>query len=282
MMRVIKDIPYGPHGERNLLDLYLPEGGRGLRAMVVGIHGGGWCSGRKELYAAPAELLAQHGLAAATVNYRIWPKDLWPAALMDVRRAVRWLRSQAKQYRLDPERFGAYGASAGGHLAAFLGLTDSDDERDKRLARFPSRVQCVADFYGPVDFPGMVTSASGPILEGFLGKPYKGNEALYREASPLYFVDAASSRVEKRQDAASTVGPPPFLIYHGTLDVGRTRGEVPIGLSIDLHAKLRKTGGKSTLIKVKGLGHGFAHGIDGPQSAKIWADTVRFFLKHLV
>ena len=78
-MRVIKDLSYGPHGMRNLLDLYLPEGRGGPWPMAVGIHGGGWCSGRKEMYAWAGELLAQHGLAAASVNYRLCPQHVWPA-----------------------------------------------------------------------------------------------------------------------------------------------------------------------------------------------------------
>ena len=277
-MRVLKDISYGPHGMRNLLDLYLPEGGRGPRPMCVGIHGGGWCSGRKEMYAWAGELLAQHGFAAATVNYRLWPQHLWPAALADVRRAVRWLRSQAGRYRLDPARFGAFGSSAGGHLAAFLGLTDAPEKSDARLARFPSRVQCVADFYGPVDFPHIMRSASAPILVGLMGKPYEGHEAEYRNASPIFHVDAASSRVRLHGGEA----PPPFLIFHGTLDVGNQRGQVPIGMSVALHRKLRKAGGNATLVKVPGAAHGFSSTLDGPQCAKAWKRTLRFFAKHLM
>jgi dipeptidyl aminopeptidase/acylaminoacyl peptidase len=154
----------------------------------------------------------------------------------------------------------------------------------------------VADFYGPVDFPHIMRSASAPILVGLMGQPYEGHEAEYKDASPIFHVDAASRRVGKAArgrfydvDAASSrvrlrarQAPPPFLIFHGTLDVGNQRGQVPIGMSVALHRKLRRAGGQATLVKVPGAVHGFSSTLDGPQCAKAWKRTLRFFAKHLM
>src|SRR5438132_13938581 len=80
-------------------------------------------SGKREGGDARCKLLAEHGYAAATATYRLAPKSPFPAAVEDVKAAVRWLRANAEKYALDPDRIGVVGDSAGGHLAQFLGVT---------------------------------------------------------------------------------------------------------------------------------------------------------------
>ena len=265
-VKVVKDVSYGPD-ERNRMDLYLPEKGPGPRALIVCIHGGGWAGGDKARYQWLGEALAQKGFAAASVTYRFAPKFRSPAPMEDVQRAVRFLRKNAATYDLDPKRFGAIGGSAGGHLAAWLALADPLDNSDAELKEFSSRVQCVVDCYGPVDLEGMMKSASGPIVENFIGKPLSGNEEAYRKASPHFQV---------RKD------PPPFLIVHGTEDVGTKRGQVPMEQSTAFLEKLKQAGGDARLIKLEGAPHGFTHSGAANQHAQAaLAAALEFFGKHL-
>jgi acetyl esterase/lipase len=266
-IKVIKDVPYGPHEVRNLMDFYLPEAGATPRPLVICIHGGGWAGGDKRGYASLGETLVRNGFAAVSLTYRFAPAWHAPTQMDDVQRAVRWLRKNAAQYGLDPARFGAIGGSAGGHLASYLGLTDTRDNSDAELAKYSSRVQCVVDCYGPVDLVAMMRSASAPIVEGFIGRPLAGNEEEYRKASPVTYV---------------TKDAPPFLILHGTRDVGTSRGQVPMEQSVEFYEKLRKAGAEATLIRIEGAGHGFGLGGPDPNTQKALAATIEFFTKHLM
>ena len=268
-IRVLKDVSYGPYGERNLLDFYLPSATDVPvpHPLVICIHGGGWKSGGRGAYAALARALAQRGFAAVCITYRFAPEWHSPTQMDDVQRAVRWLRRNAKQYELDPQRFGAIGGSAGGHLASYLALVDTRDNSDPDLAGFSSKVQCAVDCYGPVDLVGMMNSASAPIVESFVGKPLAGNEEDYRKASPVTYVSK---------------DPPPFLIMHGTNDLGTARGQVPIEQSIAFYEKLKKAGGDATLIKVEGAGHGFPTGGASQYGQQTLPPVIEFFTKHLM
>jgi acetyl esterase/lipase len=266
-IKVIKDVPYGPHGVRNLMDFYLPEAAPTPRPLVICIHGGGWAGGDKRGYSSLGETLARRGFAAVSLTYRFAPAWRAPVQMDDVQRAVRWLRKNAERYGLDPTHFGAIGGSAGGHLASYLGLTDTRDNSDPELASYSSRVQCVVDCYGPVDLVAMMRSASAPIVARFIGKPLAGNEEEYRKASPATYV---------------TKDAPPFLILHGTRDVGASRGQVPMEQSVEFCEKLRKAGAEATLLKVEGAGHGFRLGGANPYIRKALTATVEFLTKHLM
>jgi acetyl esterase/lipase len=269
-VRVVRDVSYGPH-ERNVMDLYLPDAAKtGPRPLVVCIHGGGWAGGDKRVYAWLGEALTKRGYAAASVTYRFAPADHAPAQMDDVQRAVRWLRKRAAQYEIDGERVGAIGGSAGGHLAAYLALADTRDNADAELAAFSSRVQCAVDCYGPVDLVAMMGSASGPIVQQFIGKPLEGNEDAYRAASPHFLVKDGPP------------APPPFLIVHGTRDVGTQRGQVPIEQSIAFAERLKRAGGDATLLKLDGAGHGFTGDGNGKYAQQAFAAAAAFFDKHLL
>ena len=113
--KVLKDQAYGEH-ERNKLDLYVPKSDTPL-PLVIWIHGGGWEQGSKA-GGGPSLDLLRHGYAVASINYRLSKQGIFPAQIEDCQAAVRWLRSHAEEYNLDPDHFGAWGASAGGHLVA--------------------------------------------------------------------------------------------------------------------------------------------------------------------
>jgi acetyl esterase/lipase len=120
-MVTFRDIAYVPDGDpAQVLDLVLPENSGGAPApVIVLIHGGGWFAGKKT--DVPGAEFFPPGCAIASVEYRLSQTALFPAQIQDCQAAVRWLRANSGKYNLDPARFGAWGASAGGHLAAMLG-----------------------------------------------------------------------------------------------------------------------------------------------------------------
>lgn len=263
-MRSILDIAYGPHGERNLLDLYLPEASGAPAPLVVCVHGGGWKGGSREQFRWAAKGLTQSGFAVALATYRFWPAASCPAAMDDVQRAIRWLRRHSGSFGLDPARVAGMGQSAGAHLVSYAALADARDNSDAELAALSSRLQCVVDCCGPVDFPAMMTTASAPLVEGFMGKPFAGAEEEYRRASPHHLVSAT---------------PPPFLFLHGTEDTGEKPGQVPMTQSESFCARLKSAGGEATLIKLQGAGHGFVN--DPTHRATLWSAASAFLRRHL-
>src|SRR5438270_220562 len=117
-----RDIEYVPGGgERNTLDLYLPANAASPLPLLIWIHGGGWAFGLKEV--CPAAAFTERGYAVASINYRLSGQAVFPAQIIDCKAAVRWLRIRAHEFNLDRDRFGAWGPSAGGHLAALLGTS---------------------------------------------------------------------------------------------------------------------------------------------------------------
>lgn len=146
---ILRDLPYVPAGhERQKLDLYLPTPTNGPLPVIIWIHGGAWRAGSKEQ--CRAARFSQRGYAVASLNYRLSQHAVFPAQIEDCQAAVRWLRANAAKCRLDPERFGAWGSSAGGHLVALLGTAGDAQafERGPHPA-ISSRVQAVVDFFGP-------------------------------------------------------------------------------------------------------------------------------------
>src|SRR5262249_14303131 len=136
--KVVKDIAYVPGGgPRQTLDLYVPQAD-GPLPLIIWVHGGGWQGGSKDGLNPALPLLAK-GFAVASVHYRLSNQAVFPAQIQDCKAAVRWLRGHAKEYNLDADRFGAWGASAGGHLVTLLGTTDdktfpADGASDKTVS----------------------------------------------------------------------------------------------------------------------------------------------------
>jgi acetyl esterase/lipase len=260
-VRFEKDIPYETVDDSALkLDLARPAGA-GPHPCVVCLHGGAWKGGSRRDVAWFCRQLADEGFVAAAVGYRLAPKNKWPAQIEDVKTAVRFLRKNADKYGIDPNRIAAMGFSAGGHLAALLGTTDTEAGFEGTLYRDQSsRVQCVVDFFGPADLT-LYTETPGieaAMFKPFLGTSYRDKPDVYKKASPIEHVS--------KDD-------PPFLIVHGTADI-----IVPIIHSERLHEKLTKAGVKSELITVKGAGHGWT----GKDAISTTAATLEFLSKNLL
>jgi acetyl esterase/lipase len=260
-IRVLRDLPYVEGGhEQQRLDLYLPEKDGARRPLVVWVHGGGWEAGRKE--DSPAQWLVGKGYTVASVNYRLSQQAVFPAQLHDCKAAIRWLRANAAKYRLDPDRVGVAGDSAGGHLVALLGATGGVKELEGNLGNLDqsSRIQAVVDFYGPTDFvrwdPGFSQYAYSVITRLIGGAPQENKEKA-RKASSVTYVDKDSA---------------PFLILHGDKD-----GIVPLAQSQELAEALKKAGVEVNLRVVKGSGHGGPTYLT-PEKRKLIDE---FFAKHL-
>lgn len=137
-VRVERGLTYVQRGDHALrLDLYLPgansstpAGAARTAPLVVLVHGGGWRSGTREDMAPLAARLAARGFAAATVSYRLSGEAPYPAAIHDIKQAVRWLRTKALNYRIDAQRIAIAGGSAGGQIAALVGMTNNQPAFD--------------------------------------------------------------------------------------------------------------------------------------------------------
>jgi len=250
-VKMLKDLEYGRAGCRAmLLDLYLPEKGRKPLPLLIWIHGGAWMSGSKD-NPSPALQFTAEGYAVAQVGYRLSQDAKFPAQIHDCKAAVRWLRANAQKYNLDPNKFAAWGASAGGHLVALLGTTDGAPELEGYVndLKGSSRVQAVVDWCGPTDFLEMGNAESDQQHNApdspeskLIGGALLENKDKAAKASPISYVS---------KDA------PPFLIMHGDRD-----RIVPFNQSELLYAALKKAGVDVTFVPIKGAGHGFG----GPEA----------------
>jgi acetyl esterase/lipase len=262
-----RDLSYGPHKERNVLDLYVPKSGKPL-PLIIWVHGGAWLGGSKAN--PPALQFLQRGYAVASINYRLSQHATYPAQIEDCKAAVRFLRANAKKYNLNPDAFGVWGASAGGHLVALLGTTGDVKELEGSVGDHKdvsSRVQCVVDFFGPTDLTKMGAMA-GPKSKldhdspdspesKLVGGPIQKNKEKAAKANPIEYVS--------KDD-------PPFLILHGDMDP-----LVPLGQSELLLDALKKAKVEAELVVIKNGGHGGAGFATRENVDKIAA----FFDKHL-
>ena len=269
-VRVDRGVTYGEAGgEPLLLDVYQPaDAARVKRPAVVLIHGGGWHSGdrRKPLFEKLARTLADAQYVAFSIDYRLVQRSpdgqrlvkQYPAAIDDCRQAVRWIRAHAEQYGIDGKRLGACGGSAGGHLAALLGTTDAASTENGEDANVSSRVQAVANFYGPTDFTQDLSGYRGrrrttqQLVDDFLG-----DRSNRQSASPLLHIDDRTAA---------------FLTLHGSQDK-----IIPVEQSRAFHEALVAAGGRSEYVELPKEGHGFSPEALPPALAKV----VAFFDREL-
>ena len=261
-VRSQNDITYTKVGDRELkLDMTRPAEGDGPFPAVVVIHGGAWRAGNKADVHAVMSMLAQHGYVTISPQYRFCPKDLFPAQVYDVKAAVRWLRTHAAEYKVDPDHIGATGFSAGGHLSLMLGLTGPNDglEGENLPADAPSsRVQAVVNFFGPTDFAASdLPDVSKGLLKDFLGGTPAEKPELTKQASPVTF---------------TTSDDPPILTFQGTKDP-----LVPHTQAFTLTDALTKAGVPGRVELLIGAGHGWG----GDDIKRTLDETREFFDKYL-
>ena len=250
-----------PDGEALELNIAQPKLGDSSRPAIMCIHGGGFRAGKRESYDALCMKLAEQGFVAVTVTYRLAPKHQFPAAVHDCKAAVRWLRANAAKYKIDENRIGVTGGSAGGHLAQFLGVTAHVPQFEGAggNAEQASHVNCVVNVYGPSDF----TKSYGKSVDAHEVLPlwFGGNleTELKRHiiGSPLYWVTPDAS---------------PTLCIHGTEDKYVAHEQ-----AVWLVDKLKAAAVEADLLTMPGAGHGFK-GADAEKAEKA---LITYFQKQL-
>jgi len=234
---VVRDVTYCTMDSVALLmDLYYPASGSGPWPTLIYIHGGGWNSGDRHEIVGLRDLpeLTGAGYVVASIDYRLSPEYYFPAMIQDAKCAVRFLRAKADRYGLDAQHIGVWGTSAGGHLAALLGVSDANAGWNVgQWLDQSSRVQAVIVLSGLSDFSLQIPLPN--VMQTLFGTttPSAAQVAL---VSPVTYVSS--------DDA-------PFLIIHGERD-----WMVPPEQAVRLHASLEAAGVPSQLLLVKNGGHG--------------------------
>ncbi|SCY41597.1 Acetyl esterase/lipase [Nonlabens sp. Hel1_33_55] len=172
-------------GTKLELDIYLPKSrDQDLRPAVLLIHGGGWLVGSRENQRAMAKNLASNGFVAITVSYRLGLETPYPAAVLDIKDAVKWTRKRANRYGVDPDKIAILGASAGAQLATLVGVTP-DSELYLTDTSISDQVQAIVNIDGIVSFIHPEASAEGKMASIWLDGSKEENYSAWKEASPL-------------------------------------------------------------------------------------------------
>lgn len=261
-----KDLEYAEvAGQRLLLDLYLPKEKQNP-PIVVWVHGGAWRSGSKDKM--PLTDLVKQGFAVASVDYRLSPVAKFPAQIHDCKAAIRYLRGNAKRLGINTQRIGVAGSSAGGHLAALIGVTNHHEELEGKVGKYldqSSDVQAIVDYYGPTNFLTILDQSTPhglsvrvPALKLLLGNHPEQESKLARLASPVFHVDQHD---------------PPLLLIHGDQDP-----QVPINQSHELHGVYKQ---QELPVQFEVV-HGGAHGGSGFYDERRNRLVREFFQKYLV
>ena len=260
-------------GQRLRLDVYRaanrPEGE--LAPAVIHIHGGGWTVGDKREQGVPLmAVVSDRGFVGFNVNYRLSPGATWPEHLVDVKRAIAWVRAHAEEYGVDPSFIAIAGGSAGGHLATMAALTAGDPALQPGFEDADTSVAAVASFYAIYD----LTNASGRHVPGFLDTLvgplvikafYDDEPERFEAASPIHVI---------RETERAAV--PPFFVIHGDRDT-----LAPLDDARDFVTALADVSDRPVLFaEVRGAQHSFDFFVS-PRSLPILEGVCEFF-EHVV
>lgn len=249
-----KDLAYATLSSAQKLDLYIPTTGSGPFPLVIMVHGGGFMFGDKSDGAGltGVDQLLAAGYAVASINYRLSSEAAYPAQIFDAKAAVRFLRANATLYNLNPDKFGAWGASAGGNLVSLLGTTCGVAELEGAElgnADQSSCVQAVVDWFGPIDFLKMQEQLTAAGCSASTDS----------DSSPESKLMGAAIQTIPEKVALSnpmnyiTPDDPPFFIENGTADCN-----IPPIQNKNLADSLSTVIGadKVTYVSLEGAGHG--------------------------
>jgi len=253
-------VVYGKGGEQELkLDIASPKGLDHPVPAIIVIHGGGWAAGAREMMAGMAKQAAAKGFVAATISYRLAPKYVFPAQVEDAKCAVRWLRANAKERNIDPDKIGAVGVSAGAHLAMMLGAMDPSDglEGEGGNSDQSSKVQAVVSYVGPANLVGEYPPVARRIVQVFLGGDPHEKQDDCKRASPITYVNK---------------GDAPMLLFYGTKDP-----LVPVDQAFQMTNALTSAAVPARVELLIGAGHGWG----GKEMDRTQAETWDFFGKNL-
>lgn len=214
---VYNTLAHTPFGKRELhLDVFQPKS-EGLHPAIIMIHGGGWRSGTRSMQVPLAQQLAAKGFVTVPVEYQLSMEAKYPAAVHNIKAAIRWIKANAATYQIDTNRIAISGCSAGGHLAALTGLTNGLPHFEGKQGLFTtsSKVHAIVDIDGVVDFLAptslnLVRKPDSPDIE-WLGGSYSQKPDTWKEASPIFwatketvvpmlFLNSGYSRFHSGQD----------------------------------------------------------------------------------
>jgi acetyl esterase/lipase len=241
-VELLRDVVYGKGGDRplkmNILRPKTPP--KEPMPVLVWFHGGAWETGHRDGGNSRLAPFAERGYLCATVEYRFSAEAIFPAQIEDAKCAIRFLRAKAKDYNLNPDRIGAWGYSAGGHLVSLLGTAGSVKELEGKggWPEYSSRVQAVCTFSGPADFLKWGDKAH-PAVVKLLGGRVNDKKELAASGSAVTHV---------------TKDCPPFLIVHGDKDA-----TVPFSQAESLNEVLKKAGVDVTLLAIRDGSHTFGN-----------------------
>ncbi len=247
------------------MDLYYPENSQTTSQVLVYVHGGSFTGGDKRTGSGIIDIpmMTSRGYAVAAINYRLMPAHPFPAEVQDAKCAIRFLRAHAEEYRLRTDKIGIWGGSAGGHLAAMVGLTNGEaDFEVGEYLEHSSRVDAVVEMFGPTDLTMPMGWLQRMLLRRAFGTDDPQAEVL-QKASPVQYIQA---------DA------PPFLILHGEQD-----SAVPLEQAQVFYQKLVERGDTVSLLTVKNANHNFkpTGGAIQPNRQEISAAMANFFDRWL-
>ncbi len=209
-VRVHSHIAYAEQGKRNLLDIYHPHEPReGGFPVLLQVHGGAWMIGEKEQQAKPLMFhMAQRGWLCVSINYRLSPRAAFPAHIIDVKKAIAWVKENIHEYGGDPEFIAITGGSAGGHLSSLAALTPNRQEWQPGFEEADTSLQAAVPFYGVYDFldrydirPEM--SMEDMLKDRVLQCSRQDNPELWETSSPYDHINVAA---------------PPMFVIQGTHD----------------------------------------------------------------
>ncbi len=258
-IKVYKDLIYKQVDSIDLkLDIYRSKKLKKAAPALIFIHGGSWAKGKRSDYLPYLLDYAQKDYVTVTVSYRLSGVAHFPAALEDVKCAVRWIRKNAEEYLIDPDKIAVIGGSAGGHLAMMLGYTNDNEYTNGCTDSISSKVNAVVNIYGPVDLTTPYARERNEVSY-FLNYSYSENPEIYRNASPRKYISHDD---------------PPTLIFHGTID-----SLVPVSQADSLHNWLDKAGVPNEYHRLKGWPHAMDISKKVNDYCKYYMDI--FFLKYL-
>ncbi len=245
----IRDVEYNGPGMRGRLDVFRPSGEVSGAPVLLQVHGGAWIMGRKEEQGLMLiNKMVSLGWVCVSINYRLAPKHLFPAQIIDVKKAIAWVRDNIAQYGGDASHLVITGGSAGGHLASLAALSPNDPEFQPGFENADTSVDACVPFYGVFDLANKSQHVAAKLmLDTWLapkvfGKPFAGNEAEFEKASPLCRLDEIDPELI-----------PDFYVLHGDndtlVDVNQARSFV---------ARLREVShAMVTYTELRGAQHAF-------------------------
>lgn len=230
-----KDITYKQVGDISLqMDVYKHKDLDASVPALIFIHGGSWKGGERSDYLPYLLDFAKKGYVTITISYRLSQVAPFPAAVLDVKCAVKWIRSHAEEYMINPDKIAVIGGSAGAHLAMMLAYSPENLFDEECSETSSGKVQAIVNLYGPVDLTTEYAREAGSVIN-FLGATYQDDPQRYTYASPKTYISPGDS---------------PTLTFQGTLD-----SLVPVSQADSLHVWLEKAGVYSEYHRLKGWPH---------------------------